>query len=293
MNRTSKRRWVVASGALTGLVVVVCIAANWREVEVHYRLWQLERDPELFDASLDAADGSVEAESLRRYVRTDSGRERFVRTYVEILAKGDVFGLWDPGQESLAAMRNTIGVILASLYAETGKVTTDFLFRNGQHVFGGGEPDDPDGARRLSRFFAELVGRDTELSEYRPLVFRFAMGCDAVRYFEDIVEDKRPSPPGDRPVLVILGKPRIELGIAVVYLGSGALRIASVEPGSIAARDGIRVGDRLIEIDGHVVRAEYSIRRAIGDHAPGDRIDLVVERDGTRYRLSILLEAGP
>ena len=65
-------------------------------------------------------------------------------------------------------------------------------------------------------------------------------------------------------------------------------RIISVEPGSLGEKAGVRVGDRLLAIDGQPVRdmIDYSFQTA------EDRIRLRVERDGQRLELRVKNAAG-
>lgn len=65
-------------------------------------------------------------------------------------------------------------------------------------------------------------------------------------------------------------------------------RIIRVEPGSLGEKAGVRVGDRLLAIDGQPVRdmIDYSFQTA------EDRIRLRVERDGQRLELRVKNSAG-
>ena len=67
----------------------------------------------------------------------------------------------------------------------------------------------------------------------------------------------------------------------------GAL-VASVEDGAPAAAAGLQVGDILVELAGTPVTDPDSLRLALGDR-PGETVELVVLRGGTRLALSATL----
>jgi S1-C subfamily serine protease len=67
----------------------------------------------------------------------------------------------------------------------------------------------------------------------------------------------------------------------------GAL-VASVEDGAPAAAAGLQVGDILVELAGTPVTDPESLRLALGDR-PGETVELVVLRGGTRLALSATL----
>lgn len=61
--------------------------------------------------------------------------------------------------------------------------------------------------------------------------------------------------------------------------GTGAL-VAGVQPGSPAATAGLRVGDVITEVDGEPVSGSPELAAAVQSYAPGERIELTVERGG-------------
>ncbi|MDB5079135.1 MAG: hypothetical protein JWP00_1059 [Chloroflexi bacterium] len=65
-------------------------------------------------------------------------------------------------------------------------------------------------------------------------------------------------------------------------------RIVKIEPGSLGEKAGVRVGDRLLSIDGQPVRdmIDYSFQTA------EDRIRLKVDRDGQKLELKVKNSAG-
>lgn len=83
-----------------------------------------------------------------------------------------------------------------------------------------------------------------------------------------------------------------------VYLGSipdmsasevTGLRLTGVRPGSPADSAGLRAGDVVVEFGGRTVTDLRSYAEALYEHEPGDRVDVVVLRDGRRVRLTVKL----
>jgi Lon-like protease len=73
--------------------------------------------------------------------------------------------------------------------------------------------------------------------------------------------------------------------------GSGA-SVLEVVPGSPA--DGaLRRGDTVVELDGEPVRIDGDVIRLLDRRAPGDRVNVVVERDGGREAHSVRLAKRP
>ena len=74
--------------------------------------------------------------------------------------------------------------------------------------------------------------------------------------------------------------------------GRGAL-IAEVADGSPAADAGLEAGDVVVETDGTPVDGQAAFIAAIRDKSPGDAIDIVVLRGGTRVTLTATLIERP
>ena len=69
--------------------------------------------------------------------------------------------------------------------------------------------------------------------------------------------------------------------------------VANVVKGSAAQQAGIRTGDVVVEIDGTKILSANDLRVAIGKTRPGDRIAVVVLRNGDRMTLQVELVATP
>jgi putative serine protease PepD len=75
--------------------------------------------------------------------------------------------------------------------------------------------------------------------------------------------------------------------------GTG-VRVASVVPGSPAADDGLRAGDRIVALDGEEVPDMAALLLALRMHAPGDSVDITtVREDGSQVTLGLDLTAVP
>ncbi|HSK27468.1 MAG TPA: trypsin-like peptidase domain-containing protein [Jiangellales bacterium] len=91
--------------------------------------------------------------------------------------------------------------------------------------------------------------------------------------------------------------PVIGASLDSAYEGPGA-RIAEsagdlpgLTPGGPAESAGLRPGDVITEVDGRVVDAPEELIVAIRSRAPGDRITLTVERDGSTDEVTVTLDA--
>lgn len=74
--------------------------------------------------------------------------------------------------------------------------------------------------------------------------------------------------------------------------GAGAV-IGNVTPGSPAARAGVRENDIVLSINEQPVAGDEGLVAIIRDSAPGEKITLVVERDGKQVTLEATLVARP
>ncbi|GAB4371607.1 MAG: hypothetical protein Kow0062_07280 [Acidobacteriota bacterium] len=74
------------------------------------------------------------------------------------------------------------------------------------------------------------------------------------------------------------------------FAGPG-VRVEDVVSGSAAEQAGIRPGDVLVAIDGEAVTDLRTYAKLLARHAPGDRVRLTIERDGTRQELEATLTA--
>jgi membrane-associated protease RseP (regulator of RpoE activity) len=109
---------------------------------------------------------------------------------------------------------------------------------------------------------------------------------------------------GPRPLYVKLDRPARRAGsgppgsaffgiMADRDVGADGLRLAGVQPGSAAARAGVREGDVIIRFGGAAVNSFDELRRAIATRRPGDHVDVVYLRNGEERAVSATLDAQP
>jgi serine protease Do len=77
------------------------------------------------------------------------------------------------------------------------------------------------------------------------------------------------------------------------YKEAGGLVITRVEDGGPADKAGLKVQDRIREVQGRTVNSIDDIQRSIYGAAVGDRLQVVVERDGRRQEVSLTLVEAP
>jgi putative serine protease PepD len=73
--------------------------------------------------------------------------------------------------------------------------------------------------------------------------------------------------------------------------GSGAL-VDEVNPGSPAADAGLQVGDVVVAVDDQPINGSGGLVGVVRDHSPGDKVTIVVVRDGQQVTLTATLAQG-
>ena len=106
-----------------------------------------------------------------------------------------------------------------------------------------------------------------------------------------------------RRALIIFAGPFANILAAVAILAgvlmiSGAVtdvrpEVRQVEPGSMADRVGIQVGDRLVAIDGDRIEGWDGFTREVAERSPGEEISVTVERGGSERTFTGELGADP
>ncbi|HVQ43360.1 MAG TPA: trypsin-like peptidase domain-containing protein [Candidatus Saccharimonadia bacterium] len=66
-----------------------------------------------------------------------------------------------------------------------------------------------------------------------------------------------------------------------------------VVPGSPAAKAGVKEGDIITKVGGDTIDATHSLQSLVGKHKVGDKVGVMVLRDGKTQTLSVTLEAAP
>ena len=90
---------------------------------------------------------------------------------------------------------------------------------------------------------------------------------------------------------IVMGKLTPELARSFDFEGTRGILINDVDPKGPAARDGLRVGDIVDELDGRSVRDMAAFRNAIAQRRPGTRVALRVWRDGANRTVAVRLGA--
>jgi membrane-associated protease RseP (regulator of RpoE activity) len=76
---------------------------------------------------------------------------------------------------------------------------------------------------------------------------------------------------------------------AMGAIDSSGVKLAGVTAGSPADKAGVKAGDIIVEFGGKTVKDIYEYTDAIGAHKPGDVVQVVVLRAGTRLALTATL----
>lgn len=276
---------IPSRGAGTGIVATADghiltnahVVAGAQEVEV------LFTDGRVLDARIVGADREadlavldVEASDLRPAPLGDSDRLRVGDT---VIAVGHALAL--PGGPTVTrgivsaldrAIREGPGVVLRNL------IQTDAAINPGNS---GGALLDAAG---------NVVGVNTAIAGEAQNI-GFAIAITPVR---DVVEQLMTTGRVVRPFLGVEMAPVTpalanEQGLAV---DSGA-QIVEVVPGSPAERAGLRVDDVIIEVEGEEVEDANDASNAIGDHRPGDEIEVTVARGNERVTVTATLGERP
>ena len=100
------------------------------------------------------------------------------------------------------------------------------------------------------------------------------------------------------------GGPSVRMGVKVQDLSDGlreyfrapvdrGVLISDVIDDSPAAAAGLRAGDLILSVDGHDVGSPGEIRRALGEREAGDRVPVLVLRDGAETSFDVTVEKAP
>ena len=148
---------------------------------------------------------------------------------------------------------------------------------------------------------ATIVRGETAASVMIPLLdpTQIAKAAAAQSTTDSAVADSRetllrPATQGSDDANAIDGAIRsAEFGAAVSGSpGKRGVVISSVVPGSSAAAAGLRVGDRIVSINGRLMRDEPTFQREFSRHAPGDELSINAVRDETLNTYDVVLSSG-
>jgi S1-C subfamily serine protease len=83
------------------------------------------------------------------------------------------------------------------------------------------------------------------------------------------------------------------LGVQMNAAAAGGATVGQTVDGGPAAKAGLRQGDRIVRIAGADVREPDDVSTAVNARKPGDKVEIVVVRDGDRRTLNVTLGAQP
>jgi putative serine protease PepD len=75
--------------------------------------------------------------------------------------------------------------------------------------------------------------------------------------------------------------------------GANVARVVEVTPGGPAANAGVQVGDIITRVGSDAVHSPEDVATAVGEHEPGDEVEVVVERNGRTITLQVTLGTQP
>jgi len=120
----------------------------------------------------------------------------------------------------------------------------------------------------------------------------FALSIDSI---SDLIDDLRAGREveNNQPVL---GVETIDVGFVDtsvrrnfgVTATAGAF-VQRVEPGSGAEAAGLQAGDVIVGVDGRRIRSATDVGQSVRNRTPGDRVELLIERDGVEQELVAVL----
>jgi hypothetical protein len=110
--------------------------------------------------------------------------------------------------------------------------------------------------------------------------------------FTRLTQARRPQSGGSDPARAGSGA---YLGTMPDYASESkdGLRLAGVSPGGPAEKGGLKEGDVITRFAGKAVGTIYDFMESLGQHKPGEKVELVVKRDGKDLKLQVTLGSRP
>ena len=93
-----------------------------------------------------------------------------------------------------------------------------------------------------------------------------------------------------KPMTGTGGRAILGIQLATGKMGSG-VKLTEVTSNGPADKAGLKVGDVITRIDGNAVESDAAFRDILAEKRPGDRLDLLAERDGMRVEAKAVLAA--
>jgi len=110
--------------------------------------------------------------------------------------------------------------------------------------------------------------------------------------FTRLVQGRRAPSGGSDPARTGLGA---YLGTMPDYASESknGLRLAGVSPGGPAEKGGLKEGDVITRLGGKQVGTIYDYMESLGQHKPGEKVEVVIRRDGQDLKLQVTVGSRP
>jgi putative serine protease PepD len=74
---------------------------------------------------------------------------------------------------------------------------------------------------------------------------------------------------------------------------NGGVRVGSIQPGSAAAKAGVKSGDVITSVDGKPTTSPSGLRAVISGYKPGDKVTVTLKRNGATKSIDVTLGTRP
>ncbi len=110
--------------------------------------------------------------------------------------------------------------------------------------------------------------------------------------FAKLSARSRPAPTAAAPAR---GRARASLGVMPDYghEAKDGLSLAGVRDGGPAAKAGLKEGDLIVKVGGLPIGTIYDYMDSMEKHQAGDKVDVVVQREGKKVTLEVTLGSPP
>jgi len=223
-------------------------------------------------ATLVGADSGNDVALLRiqgasRLTTAELGSSAAVKVGDDVVAVGNALGLrGDP-----TVTKGIVSGLNRSLDTLTGMIQTDAAINPGNS----GGP--------LANNRGQVIGINTAVAGRGGQNIGFAIPIDSAR----TILDRLRSGQSARPVGYLGVSTRNPID------NSRGAEVVEVVPGGPAARAGLRVGDRITEVDGRQVVGSVELGGLLRDMAPGTSVPVTVVRGGATERITVTLGERP
>lgn len=207
------------------------------------------------------------------------------------VAAGDIIVEFDG--ERIRSAEQLVRVVTET---PAGREVSMVVIRSGKRIEMKVTPGDRWGDRNFTFEWPGGSGRSFSL---RPPILRMPMPRPAP---EPEAPQYVPPPGQPRPVPPFRFRDPAQLGIDVLeltpqlrdYFGvaQAGVLVSRVQPGSGAAKAGVKAGDVITAADGRVVRTADDLRRAVAAAKPGEQVTLSIVRDRKAITMKVRPDVG-